>query len=509
MSRTFELLFTDLRHLIADLGRHGGLISPSIYDTARAAQLVPPPGDVWPVLEWLLAQQQPDGGWGNSAVPRARDLPTLAAILALHTHNREQCVRDAVRRGLAFLRRQGGQWAGPLGADLPVGVELLLPRLFEAATAADLPLASAPYAELLELGRRRRRMIAAMPGITATTAVHSWEAWGTEASPTLLDGAASVGHSPAATAAWLAEARGPAAGGHAAASAYLAAAARATGSGVPGVLPTVWPIDRFELSFGLHPVAVAGLLERPELARALAPRLDELAAAIGPAGLGLSDHFLPDGDITAASLAVLSHAGRRPSIAPLRRFASDDHFCAYIGELQSSLSVTAHAIHALACANADAAAYSGFIATRQLADGRWPGDKWHGSWLYTTSRAMLALHACGQGERLGAAVDALGAHQRPEGGWGAVAANPEETAYAALALLTMLRTGWYGERIAPLLERARAYLLASYRPFADDLPTLWQGKELYLPTRITRAYILSAATALALWRSDCEERPHV
>jgi hypothetical protein len=271
------------------------------------------------------------------------------------------------------------------------------------------------------------------------------------------------------------------------------------------VLPTVWPIDRFELSFGLYPLALAGVLDHPALAHVVAPRLDELATALKPEGIGVSDQFRPDGDITAASLAVLSQAGRSPALAPLQRFACDDHFCAYPGELQSSLSVTAHAIHALAEVGADTKPYQNFIAAHQLPDGRWPGDKWHGSWLYTSSRAMIALHACGVGEPLGAAVDALAAHQHPNGGWGAIAPNPEETAYTALALLTLLHSDWYVERVTPLLSRARRYLLASYRPFADNLTPLWQGKELYLPTRIARAYILSATSTLAIWQPHALE----
>ena len=42
----------------------------------------------------------------------------------------------------------------------------------------------------------------AKPG-AGSAAVYSWEAWGTEPTPDLVDALGSVGHSPAATAAWL------------------------------------------------------------------------------------------------------------------------------------------------------------------------------------------------------------------------------------------------------------------------------------------------------------------
>ena len=54
-----DMLLTDLRHLILDLGKDGGLIGPSIYDTAQVVRLAPPSSDVRPALEWLIAQQQP------------------------------------------------------------------------------------------------------------------------------------------------------------------------------------------------------------------------------------------------------------------------------------------------------------------------------------------------------------------------------------------------------------------------------------------------------------------
>ena len=83
MNRMLDLLITDLRHLVSDLGKDGGLTSPSIYDTAQVLRLAPASESTCATLDWLLAQQKADGGWGNPAIPLTRDVPTLATVLAL------------------------------------------------------------------------------------------------------------------------------------------------------------------------------------------------------------------------------------------------------------------------------------------------------------------------------------------------------------------------------------------------------------------------------------------
>src|SRR5262245_57233189 len=105
MNRMIDVLLTDLRCQIADLGKDGGLIGPSVYDTAQVLRLMPPREGVGPALSWLTEQQHPDGGWGDPSVPRARDVPTLAAVLAIHTYGSRARDRLAVKTGLAFLRQ--------------------------------------------------------------------------------------------------------------------------------------------------------------------------------------------------------------------------------------------------------------------------------------------------------------------------------------------------------------------------------------------------------------------
>lgn len=75
MSRIIDILLTDLRFLISSLSKDGGLISPSVYDTAQLLRLYPPQQGVWTALSWLLGQQQADGRWGG-AIPQ-RHLPVM------------------------------------------------------------------------------------------------------------------------------------------------------------------------------------------------------------------------------------------------------------------------------------------------------------------------------------------------------------------------------------------------------------------------------------------------
>lgn len=84
MRYSAEDLIVNLHMLIANLGKGGGLISPSVYDTAQTLRFYPPASELKPALDWLIGQQRADGGWGDPSMPQTRDAPTLASILALY-----------------------------------------------------------------------------------------------------------------------------------------------------------------------------------------------------------------------------------------------------------------------------------------------------------------------------------------------------------------------------------------------------------------------------------------
>lgn len=494
MNRTSDILLTDLRHLIKTLGEEGGENGPSIYDTAQMIRLAPPPEGSRQALNWLIEQQHPDGGWDDPAVPRARDVPTLAALLALHANGTRENDQKAVRAGLVFLRRQGIHWSGSLPDDLPVGIELLLPHLLKEAAKAGLKVLEEPYKALIALGERRRRLIAQRPLCAGTTPVHSWESLDLEPSPILIDGAGSIGHSPAATAAWLAATkdRHDFADLQDQARAYLRRAADATKMGIPGVVPAVWPINRFEQSFSLYMLLTAGLLDHPSLQDVIHPQLDELFDSMGHNGLGFSDFFIPDGDDTAAALAVLRAAGYQVNPSVLDSFSLGDHFCAFPGELQPSTSVTAHAIHALSLCGETSTCAQTYLIERQLADGRWHGDKWNGSWLYTTSQVLLSLRGSNHDAAIERAVDALLTYQQTDGSWGMRAATMEETAYAVLALRALRSDQVLSDAGCEALERAESWMLRSYRPFEHNGPACWLDKGAYRPQRLVQMIELAA-----------------
>ena len=502
MSAAIDLLLTDLRHLLSELGYDGGQISPSVYDTAQVARLAPPATGVWPTLEWLAAQQQPDGGWGDPATPLARTVPTLAAVLALHTHGMRKSSRNAAQEGLSFLYRQASHWAGPLPEDLPIGVELLLPTLLQVAVKAGLSLPTAPYQRLTVLGQRRRELIQRIRPGAGTSAVYSWESWGERPDPALLDPTGSVGHSPAATAAWIVAAHDiPELADHrATAQRYLSQAAAATGTGVPGVLPSVWPLNRFEHLFGPYALMMAGLLDHPALSDLAQAQIENIAQHARPNGYSFSDDFEPDGDDTAAGVALLKQRGYPVDLTMLRQYDRGEHFCTYPYELQISLSATARAVSALRLAGVDVSRHAERLAAHQSLDGRWSGDKWSRSWLYTTSHIVQALQGLpGQREALAKAQMALLAHQHANGSWGSDGRSSHtETAYAVLTLRMLMRDQELAPQIRAQLARARRFMRDSYRPFQRSEDYCWIGKEIYRPYRVDRAFELTAMLAMEL-----------
>jgi hypothetical protein len=305
MHNILEQSLAELRQIVHDLGTQGGLVSPSIYDSAQVLRLYPP-ADSRPALDWLLQQQRSDGGWGDPAVPHARDVPTLGAMLALKARDCRPAAQAAIAAGCTFLRGHMDCWRGALPDTLPVGAELILPYLLEEAAQAELDISPEPYAALIAFGTKRRARLRQMQIRGGSTHAHSWESFGANPEPGLIDGASSVSHNPAATAAWLRAGSAAAANPdlRAAAQSYLDRCCAATGLNIPGVVPGVWPLVRFEQAFVLYILFIAGLLDHPALRDEIHDQLANLMPAIQSAGLGLSDHFAADGDDTAAALLV-------------------------------------------------------------------------------------------------------------------------------------------------------------------------------------------------------------
>lgn len=491
-----DTLFNEITALLGELDSDGGLITPSIYETAQVLRSFPAASLGATTVEWLLRQQRADGGWGDPAAPLYRTAPTVAALLALQaqrTGSREH--HAAIAAGVDAFRRQVAHWRPPLPDDIPVAVELILPRLLDEATRAGLELPTGAFAALRRLGEQRRHLIDRMPHRAATPPIHAWETWGRRPDRNVLDGSGGVGHSPAATAWWLhlAAHRRHLVPACQEARAYLAAAARATGAGWPGVMPSPWPLHRFERVFVLHTLLLSGLLHDARLAGAVRPHLQHLATVMGGQGIGFSQFFMPDGDDTAAAVALLAAMGRREFVTALTPFQHEDHFRAFPFELHHAPTVTARGATALTLCGVDSRPWRRALAASQLPDGRWVGDKWNRSWLYATAVVLDALAGRDDPAPVQAALHALITYQRADGGWGSGAATSvQESAYAVLALNTLRRAGEWHDAAESCWQRARGFLLANAE-HRDRLPeALWIDKELYTPIRVDRAFLLSA-----------------
>jgi hypothetical protein len=498
MNSVVEGITTRLRALLLDLGKGGGVISPSVYDTSHLLRLRPPAA-LQQGLDWLRARQEADGGWGPvRGSSLARHVPTLAALLTLRSQQEATGAAASIRAGIDFLRSRAGDWEGNLPDDIPVAAELILPVLLHEAAARGLDVAEAPYASVAALGARRRKLIAQLSPRAGTAAVHTWEAWGGESISEIVDGSGGVGHSPAATASWLQKRRGPAVDLDRSARAFLAQAEAATQRGAP-LVPTVWPIDRFEQVWGLYALFALDLMHHESLRDLVSQQIADLRRAFRPAGIGMSDHFIHDGDMTSTALAVLTGFGEPIGVDVLDGYKRGPHFITYEHEMQPSVTTNAHAALALAVGGGDPAPAARFLAEAQSSDGRWTLDKWHSSWLYPTSQVVTALARAGVVAPVRRALHAIVQHQNEDGGWGIEGhSTAVETSYAVHVLHAVRRLTMEQETAERALLRATRWLLAYGEASLADGAMLWVGKELYCPYRVDQAFVLSAMLRLSL-----------
>ncbi len=490
----------DLRSAIMSLGDGGGWLSPSIYDTAQMLRYCPPASGVEPALEWLLGQQYRDGGWGEPSGPAARDVSTLATVLALYTLGHGDRARAAVAAGLEFLREHAAQWMDINVDEVPVAAEMIVPVLLDDARAHGLDIDPAPYARLFDMHHQKRHLLAKV-GLKANTApIFSWEALRQPFQPVVLDPLYGVGHSPAATAAWLAAGRALGADPAllAKAEAYLERASAATGMGIPGVVPVAYPITGIELSYGLYPLLLTGVLNLPALQDVVQPKLDQLQAILERhGGLGFGETFVADVDDTGVAMAVLCAAGRHVNLDFLHHFWQRDHFYTYGHEINPSVFSNIHALHALAQYGEPCVETEEFLLHRQQPTGHWLPDKWHTSWRCVTMEAIIALGHFGHQGAVETACRALLEDQNGDGGWGnGSSSSILETVYGIIGLRHCMTGACQPEETCAALTRAEQWLGAHYTAF-DDSELRWTCKETFSPVRVDHTYLLSTVLTSA------------
>lgn len=489
----------ELRTLFASLGTDGGQISPSVYDTAQLLRLYPQQTDQTAVVAWLLAQQQADGGWGDATVPIARTVPTFSAMIALHEYRHNQGVQAAIDGALAFLETAQEQWADVKIDALPIATEMILPYLIAVAIELDLPVSKTPYRSIYQIQQQKLKLIKGKYFRPGSPPTYSWEAFCGDAQQIVPDCSGGIGHSPAATAAWLQQADHHAhlAKDAALARHYLMQAADATGVGIPGVVPNVWPITGFELSYAPYVLLVTSLLELPALQDLVAPLLDELCTILQRgAGVSFGEYFTPDVDDTGLVLGVLQAHNREVDLGAILQFRKGAYFSTFHQELNPSVMANAHALYGLANTTERSLPTEEFLRSQQQSDGRWLADKLHSSWLYTTLEVIIILNRLGYRGELQRALQALIAQQRADGSWGSGQASSRlETSYALIALALLQSNGLLCSAGSQALRQGHQWLHQALCAADRAEEKLWIGKELYSPYRVDQIYELSALLA--------------
>ena len=384
-----------------------GLVSVSVYETARVVSLVPWLTGHSARLDFLCAAQAPDGSWGEadgySFVPTLSATEALLATLCRLPAGapEHQRISLAASRGLAALERSLQD-----GADFSIpdtiAVEIIAPALIgeinthlELLARHEYPLVNADSRLRLPDGitpasQASLRAALSREGAHAQKLWASLEAFGSTAAeaPFIRPSGGAVGCSPAATAAWLnaSPERDPGAVD------YLERLQARCGGPVTGVTP----ITYFEPAWALVSVASANLdySVPPELLDTLDSGLGEYGA---PAGPGLP----PDSDDTAGVLYALMLHGRLRRPDSLLHFRSDGYFSCFPGERTPSTSTNAHVLEALGGYLAREPSQrptfgpsvdmvATWLLDNQRADGSWQ-DKWHASAYYATASCVLAL----------------------------------------------------------------------------------------------------------------------
>ncbi|MCG5218773.1 prenyltransferase/squalene oxidase repeat-containing protein [Streptosporangium sp. KLBMP 9127] len=489
-----------------------GRVSPSVYETGRIVTLAPWLTGHTERIDYLLAAQRPDGGWGG---PEGYALvPTLSATEAL---------LGAALRGDAGLAAAAGRGLSALFGWLHGSPPFTLPdmpaiELIVASLTARLnrhldELAGSPVPGL-DRWRGSARLVPP-PGMdgTALDALRSWLASGADVPVKLLhalevagdvaaglSGAAltpigSVGASPAATAAWLAG-TGELDPGHPARR-HLESVVRRHG----GPVPCGIPVTVFERGWVLSTLARAGIpVDVPE------DVLWSLSAASDSGGTPAGPGLPADADTTSVALYALGLLGLPYEPGSLWSYETDAHFCTWQGEQGVSLTVNAHVLDAFGQYTAltpgasprYAAAVrkvSAWLRDQQQPDGSWT-DRWHASPYYATACCVLALDDFGGPAARPAvrrAVDWVLGSQRADGSWGRWSGTAEETAYAMQILLMSTPSPGVAPQVGAAAERGYAFL-AEHLDMQHD-PPLWHDKDLYSPGAIVRAAVLAAVHA--------------
>ncbi|NMG11024.1 prenyltransferase/squalene oxidase repeat-containing protein [Brasilonema sp. UFV-L1] len=530
-----DMVLALLEEMVADYDEKwgGGKMSAAAYDTAWVAMVREPhyPEQLaFPdSFNWLLRHQSKDGSWGY---PPQTIVPTLAGLLALlKAPQQTELTRYAAKRAEIHLRTALGQWS--IANHESVAFEILVPKHLEELENLGVVFEFPQKAELLKIYHHKLSLASSELIYSGKSGlIHSVEAFAPSIDfqrlKPLQASNGSYGISPAATAAVLIhspEWDTPAADW----LTHLSSQARRTGD--LGAMPNAYPIDVFEGSWVLYNLLHAGFDFTDKAFSLVLQKLQVwLQKSLNPQGASSSRIVgLPrDGDDTAMIIAVLNLLAKQTGMKTvgldrLQNFEHDTHFCCFQMERCISPSVNAHVLTSLLSVpnppdwvvkNNSISKVVDYLYSTRNSDGYWSqADTWHTSPYYVTACATMALSEHPDPvvrNKLQPTVKwVLATQSAKDGGWSmnsSEGSTLEETAYALNILNTVrqkpiektLRTTQ--ARLSQAIRRGVNYLrqyldeLSSLTEIARDftLPSLWRGKELYLPLRIIFSAVLAA-----------------
>jgi halimadienyl-diphosphate synthase len=467
-----------------------GKVSTTAYDTAWVARL----GELdYPLseaaLEWVRANQLPDGSWGVKEIEYYHDkvLCTLASMIALAA-NGDNKDKPRIERGQVAVAKSLKHLQDDISGET-VGFESIVPTLI--AEAQDLgALNYSPNGVLTKLSQRRQKKIAYLPKGQINRHVplaFSAEMAGKDGRdlldvPNLQEMTGAVGQNPSSTVYFVTQI----CYGEKSALRYLRRYAGYNGT------PHFVPFEIFEQGWIIWNLALSPLLQDDDLRALCQPSLGWLRSSWEPGrGVGHSVSFTPkDGDDTAVVFEVLNFFGQPLDIEGVLNYESEQCFRSFEFETHPSTTTNIHILSTLKNAG-----YTvddpliqkiwRFLQGAQIQPGVW-SDKWHISPFYSTSHMIIAC--AGYAEAWAeVSVKWMVEQQRADGSWGYYLPTAEETAYCLQALCIWRNAGNY---VNPNIIKKGAIWLEDHMD--DPNPPLWIAKCIYSPPLVVRSSILSA-----------------
>lgn len=484
----------EIQKLLNNVG--AGHMSSTAYDTAWMARL----GELDHTLsdhalEWICANQLPDGSWGARDIYYYHDrvISTLAAMIALTYRGRRARDKAQIERGILALERMTSGATQGLASDLngaTVGFEMIVPTLVEEAEKLGI-IKQQGDRILGRLSKMREIKMAKLSGIKINrhmTTVLSSEMAGTDSIhlldiENLQESNGSIGYSPAATAYFALAVKH----GDEHATNYLRTVASKDGGA-----PFVAPFDIFERCWILWNFSLLDRFEA-KTTSIIEEHLNFLEKQwIYQKGVSFTENCaLIDSDDTSVSHRVLTRFGRNPDIESLLFYEEADHFRCYPYEINPSIGANLHILGALKLAGFERTHPSiqkiiSFLRKTRYNDSYW-FDKWHISPYYITSHVIIEC----QGYDNQLCEDSLRwilDTQKADGSWGYYGfSTAEETAFCIQALKFWRKSG--GKVPVGKIEIASNWLEYHLEP---PYPWMWIGKSLYYPELLIQSILLSA-----------------